>query len=57
MITRKLLKYTLVAGLSLLGCAVASNLTAAPKSHPDTAGWQNLFAPDLSNADLKPGDF
>ncbi|MDO8541078.1 MAG: DUF1080 domain-containing protein [Opitutaceae bacterium] len=35
------------------------NGVAASKSgargHPDTTGWKDLFAPDLSNATLKPG--
>lgn len=52
-LTRKIF---LATGLGLLACA-ASHLTAAPKSHPDTTGWQNLFAPDFSNADTKAGDW
>ena len=45
----------LTASLGLLCCA--ANVTAAPRSHPDTARWQDLFAADLSNADTKPGDW
>ena len=30
--------------------AAASDPTMPPKTHPDTAGWENLFEPDLSNA-------
>jgi len=26
-----------------------------PKSHPDTSGWQDLFKPDLSNAEFPKG--
>src|SRR5262249_56089111 len=26
-----------------------------PAKHPDTKGWPDLFAADLSNADFKPG--
>ena len=50
-------KYFLAAGLGLLGCIGASPLAAAPKSHPDTTGWQNLFAADFSNAQQAPGDW
>jgi len=56
-ITRTPFKPLLTAALGLLCCAGAASLTAAPKSHPDTTGWQNLFAPDFSNADLKPGEW
>ena len=52
--TRKTL---LVTGLSLLCGTAISQLAAAPKSHPNTAGWQSLFAPDFSNADQKAGDW
>jgi hypothetical protein len=45
------------AGLGLLASALLSPLAAAPKSHPDTKGWQDLFAADFSNADLKPGEW
>jgi hypothetical protein len=35
----------------------ATALSAAPKAHPDTAGWPSLFSADLSNAVTKPGDW
>lgn len=35
----------------------ASALFAAPKAHPDTAGWPALFNEDFSNAVTKPGDW
>ena len=57
MITQTTRKVFLIASLALLGSAVVSPLTAAPKTHPDTAGWQNLFAPDFSNATTKTGDW
>ena len=44
----------LVAGLGLFA---AAGLQAAPKAHPDTTGWQSLFAEDFSNADTKPGEW
>lgn len=44
---------TLCAGLALCGATIQ----AAPKAHPDTAGWEPLFTPDLSNADLKAGSW
>jgi len=40
----------------LLACCVAAFMAAAteeslpPKTHPDSSGWENLFAEDLSNA-------
>jgi hypothetical protein len=49
--------FTLAAGLVLLACGALSPLSAAPKPHPDTRGWPDLFAPDLSNAITKPGDW
>jgi len=33
----------------------AAGLSAAPKAHPDTAGWPSLFKENLSNAVTKPG--
>jgi len=43
--------------LPLLFLAVLLPLAAAPKPHPDTAGWQPLFASDLADANLKPGSW
>ncbi len=43
--------------LTLLLLASALSLAAAPKPHPDTAGWQPLFAADLADASLKPGSW
>jgi len=31
--------------------------TAPAKGHPDTTGWKDLFAPDLSNAVMEPGSW
>jgi hypothetical protein len=50
-------KFALFAGLALFACAALSPLAAAPKAHPDTTGWQPLFAEDFSNAITKPGDW
>ena len=44
----------LTVGLSL---AVAAGLDAAPRAHPDTAGWKPLLAADRSDAVTKPGDW
>lgn len=44
--------------LSMMGAAFAADeitKTSPLTKHPDTTGWQDLFAPDLSNA-LKPKD-
>ena len=57
MITSLTRRILLVAGLGALCCAVVPHLAAAPKSHPDTTGWKNLFAADFSDADLKPGEW
>jgi hypothetical protein len=46
---------TRVAATMFLACAAFSPLTAAPKAHPDTAGWEKVFAEDFSNAVTKPG--
>ena len=43
-----------VAALLLAGSVWSP---AAPKNHPDTTGWQDLFAADLANADMKPGSW
>ena len=48
---------TLVASLTLFACAAFSPLTAAPKAHPDTTGWEKVFAENFSNAVTKPGDW
>jgi hypothetical protein len=36
--------------ISLSSVAVTRAAEAAPMSHPDSAGWEDLFAADLSNA-------
>ncbi|MBM3887710.1 MAG: DUF1080 domain-containing protein [Verrucomicrobia bacterium] len=45
--------------LSLIACAACSTAACAAdlplKSHPDSASWENLFAPDLSNAIFPKG--
>jgi len=43
----------LVASLSLS----IIGLSAAPKAHPVTTGWSEVFAADLSNAVTQPGDW
>ncbi|MFM9090743.1 MAG: DUF1080 domain-containing protein [Verrucomicrobiota bacterium] len=43
--------------LTLLFLAALLPLAAAPKPHPDTTGWQPLLAPDLADANLKPGSW
>jgi len=40
-----------------LGLVAAAGLNATPKAHPNTTGWQPLFAEDFSNAVTKPGDW
>ena len=47
-----ILLLTLCIGLSITGCAG----DALPlKAHPDSAAWENLFVPDLSNATFPKG--
>lgn len=46
-----------LTGLALLACVTLSSLTAAPKAHPDTKGWDKVFAEDFSDAVTKPGDW
>lgn len=57
MLTLSKFKTVLAAGLVLLASAALSPLSAAPKAHPDTKGWEKLFAEDFSNAVTKPGDW
>jgi len=51
-----------ILALGVLGAAgilaaavLAANSDEKPKVHPDTTGWDPLFAPDLSNADYPEG--
>lgn len=48
----KLMQKTVLFALAV-GSALA--LQAAPKAHPDTAGFKDLFAADLANADMPAG--
>jgi len=45
--------------LTMVGLAVAlaacAKESVPPKAHPDSSGWENLFAPDLSNATFPKG--
>ena len=52
---RLALNATLFAVLGLIACGYAAAQGNAAKGHPDTTGWQDLFAPDLSNAILESG--
>lgn len=48
-------RHTLRGAFAVLLCAGAA--WAAPAAHPDTTGWQDLFAADLSNAVLPAGSW
>jgi hypothetical protein len=48
-------KSVLLIVLASLSCIVAWSQTDSRTRHPDTTGWQDLFAGDLSNAVLNPG--
>lgn len=43
--------------IAFLGMAFGSLVAAAPKAHPETKGWKDVFARDFSNADLTAGDW
>ena len=51
---RAALKTAVVLGAGLLLCGAARSQAAG---HPDTTGWKDLFAADLSNADLPAGSW
>ncbi len=53
-ILTRLPRLALAAAALLL---VAAPLGATPKPHPDTTGWQKLFAEDFSDAVTKPGEW
>jgi uncharacterized protein YaaQ len=41
-----------------LACLLGGTINGAiAAGHPDTTGWKNLFAADLSNANVKPGEW
>ncbi len=48
---------SLAVSLVALCGALVSSSSAAPKAHPDTTGWQPLFAADFSDSVTKPGDW
>jgi hypothetical protein len=45
----------LMIGLALAAMAAGVKEPLAPKAHPDSSGWENLFAADLSNATFPKG--
>jgi len=52
------MKKTLVLGMLgsiLLLSSCSQNLSIPPKAHPKVSQWQDLFAPDLSNAEFREG--
>jgi hypothetical protein len=55
MITPKKLPRLAIAGLALLSAQGAISLQAAPQSHPNTTGWQNVFTQDLANVEMPAG--
>ena len=46
-----------VAVLFGAGLMFGTSVSAAPVAHPDTAGWKDLIAPDLSNVDMPAGSW
>jgi hypothetical protein len=56
MIAKRFPRRTILSiGLSLLICGSVWGQGDPKTSHPDTTGWKDLFAPDLSNAEFPPG--
>lgn len=51
---RRLSKATVLVVTGLLVCGY---LSAGPAKHPDTSGWKNLVAPDLSNVEMPAGSW
>lgn len=49
---RQTFRGALAAGLLCVGSALA-----APAAHPDTTGWKDLIASDLSNVDMPKGSW
>ncbi len=43
--------------LASVGCCLGWSQEDWKTAHPDTAGWPDLFAPDLSNAAFDPGSW
>lgn len=54
MMTRTTSGYLRLVGIVVLSAA-AWGVLAAQSKHPDTKGWPDLFATDLSNAIMDPG--
>ncbi len=52
---RSVRRASLLVLVGLISTALVWGQKDTAKGHPDTSGWQNLFAPDLSNASFKPG--
>ena len=52
---RRVQATTFLTALGLFLSSPVWSEDAAAKGHPDTAGWKDLFAPDLSNAVLEKG--
>ncbi len=52
-----LMRWAFLPALVLASCCPAWSQEVSGTSHPDTSGWNNLFAPDLSNANFDPGSW
>jgi hypothetical protein len=51
------LAHNLTAALFSSCLLLSGSAFSAPAAHPDTAGWQDLIAADLSNVDLPKGSW
>lgn len=51
---RHALKIAVILAARLL---FSGSALSAPASHPDTTGWKDLIAPDLSNVEMKAGSW
>lgn len=51
------LRSIVLVGMILIVCGVLWGQSTVSGKYPDTKGWKNLFAPDLSNAAMDPGSW
>jgi hypothetical protein len=55
MVKQHVQRNLLLTGLALILCGPILSRAGSQAGHPDSSGWKNLFAADLSNAVFAPG--
>jgi hypothetical protein len=55
MVKQHVQRNLLLTGLALFLCGPILSRAGSQAGHPDSSGWKNLFAADLSNAVFAPG--